>query len=77
MNSIQWMLTVTTDQLDGEATFEYAEKLTTVLLQLDKDMELLEGFQLTEVKCLMHIRLLSFDLSKNVLALNCEDVVLA
>ncbi len=89
MNSILWMLTVTTDQLDGEATFEYAEKLinqmheypheklTTVLLQLDNVMDLPEGFHLTEVKCLMHLGLLSFDLSKNVLVLNCEDVVLA
>ena len=77
--SINWMATVNTEHMEGEATVEYAtdiyeilqespdEKLTTVLNQLDQQEGFPDGYYLKEFKCLLQYGLLSFDLTKDVL----------
>lgn len=84
--SIDWMATVNTEHMEGEATVEYAteiheilqdypdEKLTTVLNQLDQQKGVPDGYYLREFKCLLQYGLLSFDLTKNVLFLVCDDI---
>ena len=86
--NIDWMATVNTEHMDGEVTVEYAteiyevlqaspdEKLTTVLNQLDKQEEFPDGYYLKEIKCLLQFGLLSFDLTKDVLFLDCGDIEL-
>jgi hypothetical protein len=86
--SIDWMATVNTEHMEGEATVEYAteiheilqdypdEKLTTVLNQLDQQKGVPDGYYLREFKCLLQYGLLSFELTKNVLFLECNDIEL-
>jgi len=86
--SINWMATVNTEHMEGEATVEYAteiyevlkaspdEKLTMVLNQLDQQERFPDGFYLKEFKCLLQYGLLSFDLTKDVLFLVCGDIEL-
>ncbi|PAJ75963.1 hypothetical protein CJF42_02765 [Pseudoalteromonas sp. NBT06-2] len=88
MKSIDWILSVHTSQMEGELSFDYAaemyellqanpaEKLTTVLNQLDRQGEVEDGYHLMELKCLLQFGYLSFDLTKNVLFLSCEDIEL-
>jgi len=88
LENILWMLTVSEDQLAGEANSEYAkellleihktpdEKLSTSLIKLDEAQGEEHGFHLTEVKCLLQLGLLSFELTKNFTYLTCADVEL-
>ncbi len=86
--SLDWMATVNIEHLEGDTTIEYAteiheilqdypeEKLTTVLNQLDQQEGVPDGYYLKEFKCLLQYGLLSFDLTKNVLFLECGDIEL-
>lgn len=86
--SLDWMATVNIEHLKGDTTVEYAteiyeileaspdEKLTTVLNRLDQQEGFPDGYYLREFKCLLQYGLLSFDLTKNVLFLVCNDIEL-
>jgi len=88
MKSVDWMLTVHTSQMEGELTFEYAEelyhllqaceeeKLTLALNHLDHLKGSPMGYYLKEFKCLLQYGLLSFDLTKDVLYLESQDIEL-
>lgn len=86
--SVNWMATVNTEHMEGEATVGYAteiyeileaspdEKLTMVLNQLDQQEGFPDGYYLKEFKCLLQYGLLSFDLTLDVLFLVCGDIEL-